>query len=238
MPATQEPTLHTDNRILSALPPADLARIKPHLEHVRLAHNKTLYTSGDVVQHVYFPSSGMVSLVAVTADGAATEVGMVGDEGMVGLPAVLRNNVSPYDVTVQLAGAALRMRGERLRAEFDAGGRIQDLLLRYMHALLTQISQSAVCNRFHTVEERLCRWLLISSDRSHMSTLYLTQEFLAQMIGAPRTSVTMTARSLQRAGLIRYNRGKIQILDERAMRDAACECYNVIADEMRHLYVA
>jgi CRP-like cAMP-binding protein len=180
----------------------------------------------------------MVSLVAVTADGAATEVGMIGEEGMAGIAAVLRNNTSPYDVVVQLAGSALRMRADRLKQEFDHGGTLHHMLLRYMHLLLTQISRSAVCNRFHTVEERLCRWLLISSDHSHLGTLYLTQEFLSQMIGAPRPSVTMVARSLQRQGLINYNRGKIQILDYDAMRLASCECYRVVAEETRQMYVA
>lgn len=238
MPSSREPTLYTANRILAELRPEELARVKPHLEHVRLAPGATLYTAGDCVRRVYFINGGMVSLIAVTADGGATEVGMIGEEGMAGIAAVLRNNISPYDVVVQLAGSALRMRADLLQEEFERGGVLRDMLLRYMHMLLKQISQSAVCNRFHTVEERLCRWLLVSSDRSRLSTLYLTQEFLSQMIGAPRTSVTLTARVLQRQGLINYTRGKIQILDREAMRAASCECYEVVAEEMRQMYVA
>jgi CRP-like cAMP-binding protein len=238
MPFSRETTLYTANRILAALRPEELARVKPHLEHVRLTQGATLYSAGDTVRRVYFINAGMVSLVAVTADGSATEVGMIGDEGMAGIAAVLKNDTSPYDVVVQLAGAALRMRADLLKVEFERRGVLHDMLLRYMHMLLKQISQSAVCNRFHTVEERLCRWLLISSDRSHLSTLFLTQEFLSQMIGAPRTSVTITARALQRQGFINYSRGKIQILDREAMTAASCECYGVVAEEMKHMYAA
>jgi CRP-like cAMP-binding protein len=238
MPPSRETALYTTNRILAALRPQELARLKPHLEHVRLTQGLKLYAAGERVRRVYFINGGMVSLVAVTADGGATEVGMIGEEGMAGIPAVLKNNNSPYDVVVQLAGSALRMRADLLKDEFERGGMLHDMLLRHTHMLLTQISQSAVCNRFHTVEERLCRWLLISSDRSHLSTLFLTQEFLSQMIGAPRTSVTMTARTLQRQGLINYTRGKIQILDRDGLRAASCECYGVVAEEMRQMYVA
>jgi CRP-like cAMP-binding protein len=238
MSSPTESPFPRDNRILSALPPPELVRLKPHFEPVRLPQGTTLYAAGDAVKHVYFLSKGMASLLALTEDGAATEVGMVGNEGMVGIPTVLRANTSPYQVVIQLPASALRMRGDLLRAEFDRGGQLQDLLLRYTQVLLTQISQSAACNRFHTVEERLCRWLLTSRDRSHMNTLYLTQEFLSQMIGAPRTSVTMTARTLQRAGLIRYSRGKIQIVDQRGLRDASCDCYKVVAEEISHLFAA
>jgi CRP-like cAMP-binding protein len=213
-------------------------RLESHLEQVRLVTGRVLYGAGDAVKHVYFLSRGMASLVALTEDGSATEVGMIGNEGMVGIPTVLRTNTSPYQVVIQIPASALRMRSDLLRAEFNRGGQLQDLLLRYTLVLLTQISQSAACNRFHTVEERLCRWLLTSRDRAHMNTLYLTQEFLSQMIGAPRTSVTITARTLQRAGLIRYSRGKIQILDQQGLRDASCGCYQVVAEELSHLYAA
>src|SRR5436305_11006561 len=198
-----------ENRILSALPRGEYARLAAHLEIVRLPQNKTLYDAGSAIRHAYFLKSGMVSLLSITESGATVEVGMVGNEGVAGIPAILRINSTPYQVVVQLPATAARIRVDILKAEFNRGGVLQDLLLRYMHTLLTQISQSAACNRYHSMRARLCRWLLVSRDRVHTGTLHLTQEFLSQMIGAPRTRVTMVARDLQKRGLIRYSRGKI-----------------------------
>lgn len=217
-----------ENRLLALLPRAEHQRLLPHLELVRLTPGRILYNVGDVVHHAYFPKGGMISLISVTADGRSVEVGMIGNEGMAGIPAILRTNTAPYQLTVQLPVNAMRIRGDVLRAEFNRGGVLQDLLLRYTHMLLLQIAQSAACNRFHTVEARLCRWLMVCYDRVQTDTLHLTQEFLSYMLGAPRTSVTVVAKSLQEQGLIRYSRGKITILDRLRLQAAACECHQVV----------
>jgi CRP-like cAMP-binding protein len=228
----------SDNRILNALTYEEYEHLVPNLEFVHLAQGVILYNEGDVVKQGYFITSGMISLLCSTQDGSTTEVGMVGNEGMVGLPAILRVNITPYQMIVQIAADALKIKADILRREFNRGSQLQDLLLRYTHTLLTQISHSAACNRFHTMEARLCRWLLVSRDRVNSDTLYLTQEFLSQMIGAPRTSVTMIARSLQASGLISYKRGKIQILDSEGLGTASCECYTVVKDKTDQVMVA
>ena len=163
---------------------------------------------------------------------------MIGNEGMMGVPIILRNRVAPYQMMVQLAGNALRIRENVLRVEFDRGGKLQDLLLRYTHSVLIQVAQSAACNRFHTVEERLCRWLLVSRDRVQTDTLHLTQEFLSHMLGVPRTSVTMIAVNLQKEGFIRYNRGRITILDRSGLEAASCECYRRVREGSSNFLVA
>ncbi|MET0625300.1 MAG: Crp/Fnr family transcriptional regulator [Pyrinomonadaceae bacterium] len=228
------PAPHPQNLILSSLSVGEYERLAPHLEPVRLNSGRVLYNAGDTIRHAFFLRSGMASLVSVTENGRAIEVGMIGNEGMVGVPVVLRVGAAPYQVTVQLPGNALRIKAGVLKAEFDRGGKLQDLLLRYTHTVVTQIAQSAACNRFHTVEERLCRWLLVSRDRAQTDTLHLTQEFLAQMIGVPRTSVTMIAGELRRAGLIAHSRGKVQLLDLRRLRASSCECYRVVSKEISH----
>ena len=226
------------NRILATLPREEYERLRPRLEPVRLTQSKILYEAGDVIRYAYFPKGGMVSLLSVTEDGRSIEVGMIGDEGMAGIPIVLRVNRTPYQVMVQIPANAMRIRGDALREEFKRGGKLQDLLLRYAHTLLTQVTQSAACNRFHTVEERLCRWLLVSRDRVQTDTLPLTQEFLSHMLGVPRTSVTMIAGTLQKGGLIRYSRGKITILDRQGMEAASCECYRLVREEINHFLAA
>lgn len=232
------PAPHPQNLILSSLSGGDYERLAPHLEPVRLNSGRVLYNAGDTIRHAFFLRSGMASLVSVTENGRAVEVGMIGNEGMVGVPVVLRVGAAPYQVTMQLPGNALRIKAGELKAEFDRGGKLQDLLLRYTHTVVTQIAQSAACNRFHTVEERLCRWLLVSRDRAQTDTLHLTQEFLAQMIGVPRTSVTMIAGELRRAGLITHSRGKVQLLDLRRLRASSCECYRVVSKEISHFAAA
>jgi CRP-like cAMP-binding protein len=223
------------NRLLSSLPHAEYEHLLPKLEQVHMPKGKILYHAGDTVRHAYFIDSGMVSLLSTTAEGATVEVGMVGSEGAVGLPVILRTNKTPYQVMVQIAvGSAWRIKSDVLRDEFDRGGKLQDLLLRYTHVLLTQISQSAVCNRFHSSEERLGRWLLITNDLVKEDTFLLTHELIAHMLGTPRTGVTMAAGALQREGLIRYSRGKITILDRPALESAACECYQVIKEGFDH----
>lgn len=238
MPLMKETISPSGNGILAALPPLEYARLASHLELIRLPQGKTLYHVGGEIKYAYFLKSGMASLISVTENGAAVEVGMVGNEGVVGLPALMRINASPYQVVMQLPGTGVRIRADILGAEFNRGRQLQDLLLRYMHTLLTQVSQSAACNRFHTMKARLCRWLLVSNDRAQTDTLHLTQEFLSQMIGAPRTRVTMAASDLQRAKFIRYSRGKIQILDRRGLESSSCECYSVVTEEINHFMAA
>jgi CRP-like cAMP-binding protein len=218
------------NRILAALPRAEYDRLLPDLAPVRLARGKVLWEVGDLVRHAFFLMGGMVSLLSVTEDGDTIEVGMIGSEGLTGVSSVLLCDAIPYRVVVQVATPALKVGVDALRREFARGGHLQALLLRYTHTLLTQVSQSASCNRFHTAEERLCRWLLISSDRANSDSLQLTQEFLAQMIGVPRTSVTAVAVRLQRAGLINYRRGRIELLDRPGLETFSCECYRVISE--------
>jgi CRP-like cAMP-binding protein len=226
------------NRLLASLPPEEYERLSPHLKLVRLIPGKILYNAGEFVRHAYFPMGGMICLLSTTADGRTIEVGMIGSEGMSGIPIILKSSVAPYQIMVQLAGNAVVIEGDKLKEEFQRGGYFQDLLLRYAHTVLIQIAQSAACNRFHTVEERLCRWLLVSRDRVQTDLIYLTQEFLSHMLGVPRTSVTMIAGALQKKGLIRYSRGKISIIDRRRLEADSCECYRLVREEISHFLAA
>lgn len=232
MSPLKDPSITFGNRLLAALHREEYARLAPHLEFVQLTPGKILYNASDIVRHALFPKAGMICLLSTAESGRTIEVGMIGNEGMSGTPIILRSDVTPCQVMVQLAGNAIRIRGDVLMVEFNRGGRFQDLLLRYTHTLLIQIAQSAACNGFHTVEERLCRWLLGSRDRVQTDTIHLTQEFLSLMLGVPRTSVTMIAGALQKKGVIRYNRGKISILDRRRLEDTSCECYTLVREEI------
>jgi CRP-like cAMP-binding protein len=233
MVATAKPYA-VKNRLLVALPLEEYKRLQPHLEFVQLFKRRTLYEAGDLIQHAYFLNSGMGSLLGLTQGGASVEIAMVGNEGMLCIPAVFRARKAPYRIMVQMPGDALRIKAEVIRAEFKRGGELQDLLLGYTHALITQISQSAICNRFHTMEKRLCRWLLIAHDRVDGDTFHLTQEIISYMMGTPRTAVTMAAGTLQDAGLIHYKRGKITIVDRSGLEETACECYRVVAESLDH----
>jgi CRP-like cAMP-binding protein len=226
------------NRLLSALPSTEYERLLPALEPVRLVKGHLLYIVGARIRYCYFPLGGTVSILSVTEDGDIIEVAMIGNEGMAGIPSILEVNTAPYQVMVQIGADALKIRAEVLTREFNRAGTLHSLLLRYTHALLCQIAQSAVCNRFHTVKQRLCRWLLVAHDRVRSDTLPLTHEFISFMLGVPRTNVTMTARALQHKNLIRYTRGKITIIDEKGLEAAACECYRVVKMEVdKHLAV-
>jgi CRP-like cAMP-binding protein len=221
-----------ENRLLAALPKEEYERLLPQLEPVYLANRKILYNAGDFVRYAYFPNDGMVSLLSMTQDGSTTEVAMVGNEGMVGLPIILRSHKTPYQMMVQITvESALRVRAVELRNEFNRGGKLHDLLLQYTHVVLTQITQSASCNRFHTVEERLARWLLIARDRVNSNTVRFTQETISHTLGAQRTGITMAAVTLQKRNLIAYSRGRINILDPEGLQSMACECYQVIKEE-------
>lgn len=227
-----------NNQLLLALPREDYARVFNGLEQVDLTPGKVLYEVTDTIRHAYFPLSGMISLLAITENGNTIEIAMVGSEGMVGLPVVLGTYKTPYRVMVQVRGRAMRIRSNPLRAEFDRGGRLHDILLRYTSTVLTQISQSAVCNHFHTAEQRLSRWLLVTQDRTHSNEFNLTQEVISHMLGIPRTHVTMRARGLQEKGLIRYSRGRIVIINLRGLEAASCECFRMVKDEIQSFLAA
>jgi len=232
--------LHTppENRLLTALPRGEYERLVPHFERVYLPQGKVISEVGDHLRHAYFPFGGVISLLSMTENGETIEVAMVGNEGVVGVPIILRAGVTPYRTMVQIPGDAVRIRAEALARECGQGGRLQDLLLRYAHALLAHVSQSAVCGRFHTVEARLGRWLLVTRDRVNSDSFQYTQEFLSHMLGTPRTVVSIAACKLQDAGLIRYRRGRITILDRRALEAAACECYRAVLKEISQIIAA
>jgi CRP-like cAMP-binding protein len=238
MPTLKDLRATLDNNLLAALPREEYQRLAPHLELVHLPAGKILYHVGDEVRYAYFPKGGVLSLLSTTEDGRSIEVGMIGNEGMTGVPVILRSREAPYQVMVQLTGSALRIKGAALREEFNRGGRLQDLLLRYTHSLLNQVSQAVACNCFHTVPQRLCRWLLVSSDRAQTDTLHLTHEFLSHMLGVPRTSVTTIAGALQKEGLISHSRGRITILGRGGLEEAACECYGRAREGINTFLVA
>ena len=231
MSVSNAPLKSIENRLLAALPVEEYQRLIPHMERVSLPFQKVLYEPTEPIRHVYFPHQGIVSLVATMLNGSTVEVGLVGNEGMVGIPVFLGGNTTTNRSFVQVAGDGTRMESLRLLAEFNRGGALQKLLLRYMQALHTQVSQTAACNRIHPVEARLARWLLMVSDRMESDQFELTQEFIAQMLGTRRAGVTVAAGTLQQAGMLRYSRGRITILDRKAMDATACECYRTTKDE-------
>lgn len=221
------------NRILDALPQLEFGRILEHLTNVHLEKDELVYAAGDKVRYAYFPIHGLLSLISTTETGSTVELAMFGNEGMVGLGVINKLGIIPYDVTVRVATDALRIKVEVLQEQFNKGGRLQELMLGYISMLIAQISQSSICHRFHTIEEALSRWLLDVQDRVNSNTINLTQETISNALGVPRTGVTTAAGSLQRAGLIRYSRGKIIILDRAALEAHACECYRAIRDEVQ-----
>jgi CRP-like cAMP-binding protein len=222
------------NRILAALPHEEFTRLQPHLKSVHLEKGEVVYLTGDDIQYLYFPNSGLLSLLSTTETGATIEVAMVGNEGAVGLPAILRNPMISYEVTVQLTTEAFKISTSVLQQEFDKGETLHEFVLRYLNVLIAQISQSSICNRFHTLDEKLSRWLLMVQDRVNSDNLNLTQETISHTLGVPRTAVTVAAGALQRAGIIRYSRGKIFILDRARLEAKSCECYRIIRDELGH----
>ncbi|MBD2100574.1 Crp/Fnr family transcriptional regulator [Leptolyngbya sp. FACHB-261] len=226
------------NQILAALPREEYERLTTHLQLVSLIQGQSLYSLSEPIEYVYFPNHGVISLVLTLADGSMGEVGLVGREGMVGLPVIWGNLPPTSQAQVQLPGDAFRLKASVLRAEFGRGTALQGLLLRYTKALFTQISQSVVCNAKHTIEERLARWLLMSRDRVQSDEFPLTQEFISYMLGVRRAGVTVAAGSLQRAGIIRYSRGKIAIQDRESLEAVSCECYRTIKTEFEQLFEA
>jgi CRP-like cAMP-binding protein len=221
----------TENRILNALSREEYARLAPHIEFLNTCRGQILYRINQTIDYVYFPDKSMISLISQMADGGSMEVGIVGFEGMAGLPFVLGVEESPHEMIVQINNGAARMPAAVLREEFKRGGTLQDMLLRYTQSLLLLTSQVAACNHAHSVEERLARWLLMCHDRCLCEDLSLTHEFLAMMLGVRRAGVTTAALALQADGFIHYTRGHIQVVNRQGLEDYACECYRLLKAE-------
>jgi CRP-like cAMP-binding protein len=217
------------------LPADECERLFRHLELVPMPLGHSLYESGTQMRHVYFPTNSIVSLLYVMEDGSSAEIAIVGNEGIVGVSLFMGGETTPSRAVVQSAGHAYRLNGQLLKDEFHRAGPMQDLLLRYTQALLTQMAQTAVCNRHHSLDQQLCRWLLLSLDRLRANTLTMTQELIANMLGVRREGVTEAAGNLQRAGLIDYHRGHITVLDRDGLEERACECYGVVKKEFDRL---
>jgi CRP-like cAMP-binding protein len=235
MPISTKPQGPVENYLLAAFPDEVFVRLLPHLQRVSFALGDVVYESSERMERLYFPTTCIVSLLYTMADGATAEMGLVGNDGIVGIALFMGGNTVPNRAVAQVAGDAFSVPAPALLEEFRRGGPCQLLLLRYTQALITQISQTAVCNRLHSVEQRLCRWLLLTHDRVRSVELLLTQEFIANMLGGRRESVTKAARRLQKAGLIRYVRGHITIIDRRGLETASCECYQVVKTESDRL---
>ncbi|OSZ76597.1 Crp/Fnr family transcriptional regulator [Hydrogenophaga sp. IBVHS1] len=217
------------------MPEAEWLRWQPQLEEVDLTLGKVLYESGEPMAYVYFPTSAIVSLLYVLENGASAEIAVVGFEGVVGVSIFMGGGTTPSRAVVQSAGKGYRLRADAVKAEFDRAGPVMHLMLRYTLALITQMSQTAVCNRHHSLDKQLCRWLLLSLDRLQGNELVMTQELIANMLGVRREGVTEAAAGLQRAGLIRYSRGRITVLDRPGLEKRTCECYAVVKRESDRL---
>jgi CRP-like cAMP-binding protein len=223
------------NHLLAAFSAAEQERIYPHLQLVPMPLGKVLYESGDVLRYVYFPTNSIVSLLYVLADGASAEISVVGNEGLIGIALFMGGETTPSRAIVQSAGFAYRLIGQQLKDEFHRSGELQLLLLRYTQALITQMAQTAVCNRHHSVDQQLCRWLLLSLDRLSSNQLVMTQELIANMLGVRREGVTEAAGKLDKLGVIRYARGRITVLDRKKLEQLCCECYAVVKKETDRL---
>lgn len=223
------------NHLLASLPAAEWGRLSPQLEAVELPLGKVLYESGATMGHVYFPTTAIVSLLYVMEDGASAEIAVVGNEGVVGIALFMGGETTPSRAVVQSAGLGYRLRAAVIKDEFNRSGPVMHLLLRYTQALITQMAQTAVCNRHHSLDQQLCRWLLLSLDRLQGSELMMTQELIANMLGVRREGVTEAALKLARMGLIRYARGHITVLDRAALEARVCECYAVVKKEYDRL---
>ncbi|RYF43613.1 MAG: Crp/Fnr family transcriptional regulator [Comamonadaceae bacterium] len=226
------------NHLLASLPAPDWARWEPLLEPCELPLGEILYESGGTMSHVYFPINAIVSLLYVMEDGASAEIAVVGKEGLVGISLFMGGGSTPSRAVVQSAGRGFRMKAAALKDEFGRSSAVMHLLLRYTQALITQMAQTAVCNRHHSLDQQLCRWLLLSLDRLDGSELAMTQELIANMLGVRRGGVTEGAGKLQDAGLIRYSRGRITVLDRKGLEERTCECYAVVKKEYDRLLPA
>ena len=223
------------NHLLDALPAEDYARLLPDLELVAMPLGWAIYESGSHMDHVYFPTTSIVSLLYVMESGASAEIAITGNEGLIGISLFMGGETTPSRAVVQSAGHAYRLKSAVLKNEFERGGALQHLLLRYTQAMITQMAQTAVCNRHHSLEQQLCRWLLLSLDRLSSNVLIMTQELIANMLGVRREGVTEAAGKLQGEGMIRYSRGKITVLDREKLEARVCECYGVVKKEYDRL---
>lgn len=235
MPATQHMDDARMNHLLAALPADEFARLKPDLESVSLKLGEVLYESGEQLEYIYFPTTAIISLLYIMENGSTAEIGMAGNDGLVGIALYMGGSTTPSRAVVQSAGNAFRLRSRVLRSTFGLGGVFQKILLRYTQSLVTQISQTAVCNRLHSVEQQLCRWLLIYHDLLHSNKIVMTHELIAHMLGVRREGVSIAAGHLQKKGLIKYVRGTITMLDQEGLEKAVCECYQVVKDEYDRL---
>ncbi|HSY07640.1 MAG TPA: Crp/Fnr family transcriptional regulator [Steroidobacteraceae bacterium] len=223
------------NHILDALPPAERERLFPHLKLVTLPLGAVVYEAGDMLRHIYFPTDSIVSLLYVLENGASAEICVVGNDGVIGVSLFMGGETTTSRAIVQSAGAAYRLSGRRLKQEFERQGETMHILLRYTQALITQMAQTAVCNRHHTVDQQLARWLLLSLDRLPSNKLMMTQELIADMLGVRREGVTDAAGKLQRLGVITYSRGMITVLDRPRLEQLSCECYSAVKRETDRL---
>src|SRR5688572_31142982 len=230
---------HTDNalsnHLLAALPADEFARLKPDMEPASLMLGEVIYESGEQLEYIYFPTTAIISLLYIMENGSTAEIGMAGNDGLVGIALYMGGSTTPSRAVVQSAGNAFKMRSKSLNDEFSLGGVFQKILLRYTQSLMTQISQTAVCNRLHSVEQQLCRWLLINHDLLRSNELIMTHDLIANMLGVRREGVSIAAGHLQEQGLIKYVRGTITMLDRDALERAACECYRVVKEEYDRL---
>ena len=223
------------NQLLAAMPEAEWKRWSPDIEAVDLPLGKVLYEPGSTLSHVYFPTTAIISMLYVLENGASAEIAVVGNEGLVGISLFMGGESTPSRAVVQSAGKGFRLPAQALKDEFNRGGAVLHLLLRYTQALITQMSQTAVCNRHHSLDQQLCRWLLLSLDRLEGSELVMTQELISNMLGVRREGVTEAALQLQSAGLIKYSRGRISVLDRPGIEKRSCECYAVVKNEYDRL---
>ena len=229
------PSILRKNHLLDALPEPEWQRLLPHLETVDMPLGLVLYEPGSTLSHVYFPTSAIVSLLYVMQNGASAEIAVVGIEGLLGISLFMGGDSTPSRAVVQSAGQGVRLKAQTIKDEFKRSGPVMHLLLRYTQALITQMSQTAVCNRHHSLDQQLCRWLLLSLDRLRSHELVMTQELIANMLGVRREGVTESALKLQQAGLIRYARGHISVLDRPGLERRSCECYAVVKKEYERL---
>ncbi len=232
---SQTPHSPAQNYLLAALPTDEFERLAPQLELVEMPLGEVLYESGGQLKHVYFPTTAIVSLLYVLENGSSAEIAVVGNEGILGISLFMGGETTPSRAVVQSEGFGYRLKAAIIKEEFNRFGPVLRLLLRYTQALITQMTQTAVCNRHHTIEQQLCRWLLLSFDRLPTNSLNMTQELIANMLGVRREGVTVAAGNLQRAGLIDYNRGHIKMLDRPGLEKAVCECYAVVKQEFDRL---
>jgi CRP-like cAMP-binding protein len=238
-PVTTANTFHRtgENRILATLSDEEYERLKPHMEIVLLEPKQILTESNEPIEHIYFPRSGVMSLMTVLENGTAIEMATIGNEGMTGIPVFLGANSTPTQTFSQVPGDAVKIPSDAFRREIDRGGTLHDMSQRYTMVVFNQIAQTAACNAAHPIEQRCARWLLMTHDRAAEDEYYLTQEFLAQMLGVRRATVNKVATALQDDGLIRYNRGTMAIVDRKGLEASACECYRLVRDTFDQLFV-